>query len=97
MAPNILSRPIWGILSLILATLALLIVVYFLLFGGIPYSLVFIRFALILLLVLLVVGLITGLMGVIQGEQPGWVSRSGLILAIGIALFSVLFLNWLIG
>jgi hypothetical protein len=97
MTPNPSSSPIRGILSIILATLALLIVVYFLLFGGIPHSLLFIRIALILLLVLLVFGLITGLMGVTESEQPGWVSRSGLILSIGISVFSVLFLNWLIG
>ena len=97
MAPNPSSSPIRGILSVILAILALLIVVYFLLFGGIPHSLVFIRVALILLLVLLVLGLVTGLMGVTQGEQPRWVSMSGLILTIGISVFSVLFLNWLIG
>lgn len=91
------NRPIWGILSIILATLALLVIVYFALFGGIPYPLLFIRFALILLLALLVFGLVTGLIGFIQNEQPRWVSVTGLILTICLIVVAALFLNWLIG
>jgi hypothetical protein len=91
------SRPIWGILSVTLAILALFIVVYFALFGGIPHSLQFIQIALVLLLVLLVFGLITGLIGVSRNELPRWLSMSGLILTIVIIVAAVLLLNWLIG
>ena len=90
-------RPVWGILSVTLAALGLLIVLYFALFGGIPHSLGSIRFALILLLVLLLFGLITGLMGVTRHELPRWLSITGLILTICVMVATALFLNWLIG
>ena len=85
--------PIFGILSLLLAPLGLLIVVYFA--SGAGWGLVHPRWAIVFaqyaLLFLLGSGLASGFAGIVRREQPTWLSTKGLILTIcitgAIALF----------
>jgi hypothetical protein len=85
--------PIWGILSLVLSPLGLLIVVYFASAAGwgVVHPRRVITFAQYLLMALLGSGLASGVAGMVKREQPGWFSVSGLILTIciisAIALF----------
>lgn len=87
------STPIWGILSVVLAPLGLLLVIYFASGArwGAVHSRGVIVFAQYLLLALLGSGLVSGVAGVIKREQPRWLFVAGLILTIciigAIALF----------
>ena len=86
--------PIWGILSLALSPLGLLIVIYFASGAGTGavHSRGVITFAQYLLLSLLGSSLASGVMGLVRREQPKWLSVSGLILTFciisAIGLFS---------
>src|SRR5215510_9003912 len=75
---------IFGILSLILASLGLLIVVYFASAAG--WGIVrprwIIVFAQYLLLSLLASGLASGIAGAVRREQPRWLSITGLLLTV---------------
>ncbi len=90
-------RPIWGILSLVLAALGLLVSLYFLLFGGILQPLWFFWLEIALFLVLFLLGFMSGLIGVIRQELPKWLSYSGTILTLLLTAIAILFLNWLLG
>jgi hypothetical protein len=85
--------PIWGFLSLVLAPLGLLLVVYFASGArwGAVHSRGVIVFAQYLLLSLLGSGLISGIVGVVKREPSRWLSVTGLIVTIcvtrAIALF----------
>lgn len=85
--------PVWGILSMALAPLGLLLVIYFA--SGASWSAVHPRriivFAQYMLMFLLGSGLISGITGVAKREQPSWLSASGLLLTICITAALALF------
>jgi hypothetical protein len=87
--------PIFGILSLTLSPLGLLIVVYFASAAGwgFTHSRGLIVFAQYLLLSLLGSGLASGIAGMVSREQPRWLSVSGLIMTICITSFIALFFH----
>ena len=78
--------PFWGILSMVLAPLGLLLVIVFASAGdwGVIPSRRVIVFAQTLLLALLGSGMVSGVIGVARREQPRWLSVSGLILTVSI-------------
>ena len=85
--------PVWGILSLVLAPLGLLIVIYFAsgAGSGVTHPRWLITLAQYLLLALLGCSTVSGIVGLAKREQPRWLCLSGLILTIciisAIALF----------
>ena len=85
--------PVFGVLSLILSPLGLLLVVYFASAAswGAVHPRWVIIFAQYLLLALLGSGLASGIAGMIRREQPGWFSVNGLILTIFITGLVALF------
>jgi len=89
--------PIWGILSLILAALGLLVSLYFLLFGGIVQPLWLFWLVIAFFLVLFLLGFMSGLIGVVRRELPKWLSFTGSILTFLLIIAAILFLNWLLG
>src|SRR5262245_22102566 len=87
------SLSLLGVLSMSLAPLGLLLVVYVASAGGwgIVHPRWVIVFAQYLLLALLGSGLASGVAGVIRREQPGWLSVSGLVMTIFIICLIALF------
>jgi hypothetical protein len=93
------SAPIFGILSLILAPFAVLIVVYFAsgTSWGFSQPRRVIVFAQCLLLFLLGSGLTSDIAGVVRCEQPRWLSINGLLVTIRITgAISLFFIRWMI-
>ena len=89
------SDPLFGILSMVLAHLGLLLVVYFASAGGwgVVHHRWMIVFAQYLLLLLLGSGLASGIAGLIRRERPRWPSITGLVMTIGITGLIVLFFH----
>ena len=91
---SIKSVPVWGTLSVTLAPLGLLLVLYFAAGAGwgVVHPRWFIVFSQYLLLVLLGSGLVSSAVGLVRGEQPRWLSFSGLILTLLIIISIAVFL-----
>jgi hypothetical protein len=83
----------WGMLSLVLSPLGLLLVFYFASAGGwgIVQSRRVIIFAQYLLIALLGSGLLSGIVGLARREEPKSVAVSGLIVTISVTLAIALF------
>lgn len=78
------QMPLWGILSIVLAPLGLILVFSFASAGGwgfVPIRSVIV-FAQYLLLALLGSGMAASIIGMVRREQPRWLSVSGLILTL---------------
>jgi len=89
------SVSIWGFLSIVLAPLGLLLVVYFASAAG--WGAVHPRWlttsAQYLLIFLLASGLASGIVGVIRRDEPRWPSVTGLMLTICISCIIALFFH----
>jgi|RhiMetdeSRZDD1v2_1073273.scaffolds.fasta_scaffold1670634_1 hypothetical protein len=87
------AAPLWGILSIVLAPVGLLIVMYFAFTDGWGFARWTIIFAQYLTLSLLGSGMAAGLAGVIRREQPKWPSVIGLVMTICIIGLIVFFFH----